>query len=135
MALPAIAVGAAKAYQAYQTAKTVKKAYDGASDKLGQAKEKASTALDQSKGAIHAFDGGISARQTGGAKGQEVDMPKLAGAFPEEPGETAPGMKPEEHGLIQGTLTSMLGKGADSMQGQHNEPEAPQQDTPSTPGM
>lgn len=132
MALPAVAVVAAKGYQAYKTAKTAKKGFDSAA-KLVNARQDASSTLDQTKSAVHKLDGGLAERQQSGKAGQEIDLPKMAGIFPsneeDQPNAAAPGTKPEERGL----LDAIIGRTTDAMQ--ENHVKGPEQDSPSTPGM
>lgn len=107
MAIPAIVAGAAKAYSAYKTLETGVE-IAGAAGKLSHAAESATGVLAQVKDAIHALDGGVSSREPEGSKGPEIDMPKLAGLFPDEPGQAAPGMTPDEHGFLHGIIANLL---------------------------
>ena len=125
MAIPALVAGAAKAYSAYKTFQDGKELLDSGG-KLSQASERASGVLAQVKNAVHALDGGVSSREDGGDKGMEIDMPKLSGLFPGEPGEAAPGMTPDEHGFLHGIIANFIGTNEAAMGMEGQSPEAPQ---------
>lgn len=130
MALPAIAIGAAKAYSAYKTAKDIKGGIDTVSE-LAKVSERSSGILDQVKNAISTFDGGVTSRQEAGGQGTEVDMPNLAGILPENPGDAAPGMTPDESSFYQGVIAGMIR----TMDGPEESPQGPESNSPSSPGM
>lgn len=131
MALPAVPIVAAKLYSAYKTYKTATGAVDAAS-KLATAAKGASTVLGQVKAAVDTLDGGVTGRQQGGGKGPDIDMPKLAGLFPKNPGDAAPGMSHKENSFLQGVVASMI-QSTQGMEG--GSPQTPSQNTPSGPGM
>lgn len=132
MAIPALVLGAVKAYSTYKTLKNGIEVADSAS-KLASASMASSKVLDQVKTAVNTFDGGVTGRKGDGEKGLEIDMPKLAGLFPQNAGGAAPGMQPQETSFLHGFLANMIDANEGAQGG--NAPQGPDKNGPSNPGM